>query len=317
MKAWQFTGTNEPLQLVDKERPTVNMHEVLIEVKAAGLCHSDVGVLRDPKWMNSIQYLPITMGHEIAGVVIEIGDAVENVKVGDRVGVCPVSKLGKTPGYGYDGGYADYVSAPAIDVVPIPDNVSFALAAIGTDAGMSAHHSLFYRGQAKKGMKIGIIGIGGLGQNAARMGVIAGCEVYAVDTNPKARELAITLGVTEIYQEISELRQQKCEVIVDYAGFGTTTAEAIKAVKRGGTVVVVGMGKLESTIDTNQLILKEVNLLGSNGGTAEDIEQVYTYYASGKLQPKLHFIDFEDIPNGLRMLENHEVEGRIVALKNT
>lgn len=88
MKAWQFTGTNEPLQLVDKEQPTVSAHEVLIEVKAAGLCHSDVGVLRDPKWMTSIQYLPITMGHEIAGVIIEIGEAVQNVKVGDRVGVC-------------------------------------------------------------------------------------------------------------------------------------------------------------------------------------------------------------------------------------
>lgn len=315
MRAWQFSGTNEPLLLVEKDIPTLKNHEVLIEVKAAGLCHSDVGVLRNPKWMSSIQFLPITMGHEIAGVIQEVGLDVKNVKIGDRVGVCPVSQLGKTPGYGYDGGYADFVSVPAVDVIPIPDNVSFALAAIGTDAGMSAHHSLFERGQAKSGQKVGIIGIGGLGQNAARMAVIAGCEVFAVDNSPKAQQLARKLGVKKVYSDVLDLKEHQCEVIVDYAGFGNTTADAISVVKKKGIVVVVGMGKLESTIDTNQLILKEVNLLGSKGGTAEDISKVYSFYSSGKLQPQLHFIEFDEIARGLEMLENHEVEGRIVAIK--
>ena len=316
MKAWQFYGTNEPLQLVERDIPEIAPHEVLIDIKAAGLCHSDVGVLRDPKWMPSIKFLPMIIGHEIAGEVVAVGKEVLGFNVGDRVGVCPVSKLGKTPGYGYNGGYAEYAAVPAVDLVPIPPNVSYELAAIGTDAGMSSYHALFARGGAKKGMKVGIIGIGGLGQNAARMGVIEGCEVYAVDTNPKARALAENLEVAAVYDSIDQLKQHQCDIIVDYAGFGTTTVEAIEAVKKRGTVVVVGMGKLEATIDTNTLILKEVNLLGSNGGTAEDVAQVYQYYASGRLVPIIHTISIEEIPEGLRKLENHEVEGRIVAVKS-
>jgi alcohol dehydrogenase, propanol-preferring len=314
MKAWQFYGTNEPLQLVERAIPTIAPHEVLIEIKAAGLCHSDVGVLNDPKWIPSIKYLPITIGHEIAGKIVEVGDEVVGFQEGDRVGVCPVSKLGKTPGYGYDGGYAEFVAVPAVDLVPIPPTVSYELAAIGTDAGMSSYHALFERGGAKKGMKVGIIGIGGLGQNAARMAVIEGCEVYAVDTNPKARALAESLEVEAVYDSVDELKQHQCDIIVDYAGYGSTTVAAIESVRKRGTVVVVGMGKLEATIDTNTLILKEVNILGSNGGTAEDIAQVYKYYASGKLSPIIHKITLEEIPEGLRKLEKHEVEGRIVAL---
>jgi len=102
-------------------------------------------------------------------------------------------------------------------------------------------------------------------------------------------------------------------VIIDFAGFGTTTAEAIDTVRVGGRVVQVGMGCLEATISTASLILRQVTLVGSLGGTRDDVEGVYRYFASGELTPTLTEISFEEIPESLARLKRGEVTGRLVA----
>ena len=313
MKGWQFTTTNEPLKLVAKPDPVAKPGTVIIEVQASGLCHSDVATLRDPGWLDILAKVPIILGHEIAGVITEVGEGVTDFKVGDRVGVCPVGKDGLGPGNGRDGGYANKVLVPACDLVPMPEGITFAQAAAGTDAGMTSYHAMFQKGGAKAGMKVGVIGIGGLGQMAARAAAVAGCEVYAADVNPAARELAKEIGCKEVVENVSELAAFAPELIVDYAGFGTTTADAIDAVAVGGTVVLVGMGKLQSTINTSSLILKSVQLKGSVGGTVEDIAAIYELMAQGHLDPTITEIAFEEIADGLGRLERHEVTGRLVA----
>ena len=178
---------------------------------------------------------------------------------------------------------------------------------------MTSYHAMFQKGGAKSGMKVGVIGIGGLGQMAARAAVIAGCEVYAADVSPAARELAKEIGCKVVVEDVKELAQYQPELIVDYAGFGVTTADAIDTVAVGGTVVLVGMGKLQSTINTSNLILKSVQLKGSVGGTVEDIAAVYELMAKGHLDPLLSEITFDEISEGLGRLERHEVKGRLVA----
>ncbi len=315
MRGWEFTNTHEPLRLVEKPDPVATPGRVVIDVKAAGLCHSDVGALNDKGWLEIIQYTPIIMGHEIAGIISEIGEGVTDYQVGDRVGVCPVPKDGTLgPGYGFDGGYANKVSVAAEDLISIPEQVTFQQAAAGTDAGMTSYHAMFVRGGAKAGMKVGVIGVGGLGQMAARAAVVKGCEVYAVDTNPAARELAKNFGCKEAFANVSDLAAVAPELIVDYAGFGTTTADAVEAVAPGGRVVLVGMGRLESTINTRTLILKHVDLCGSVGGDSNDIAAVYELMASGDLDPFMTEITFDEIAEGLKRLERHEVKGRLVAV---
>ncbi len=313
MRGWQFNNTNEPLELVEKTDPKATPGTVIIDVKASGLCHSDVATLRDPGWLNILAKVPIVLGHEIAGVISEVGEGVTDYKVGDKVGVCPVGKDGLGPGNGRDGGYANKVLVPACDLVPMPEGVTFAQAAAGTDAGMTSYHAMFNKGGAKAGMKVGVIGIGGLGQMATRAAIVKGCEVYAVDTSPAARELAKEIGCAGIFENVSDLASVAPELIVDYAGFGTTTAEAIDAIAVGGTVVLVGMGKLETTINTTNLILKSVQLKGSVGGTVEDVAAVYELMGDGHLDPVITEITFDEIPEGLGRLERHEVTGRLVA----
>jgi propanol-preferring alcohol dehydrogenase len=322
MKGWEFTDTNIPLKLVEKPDPVAKPGFVVIDVKAAGLCHSDVAALEDPGWIGIITAHPMYMGHENAGIITEIGEGVEGFKVGDRVGIAPISaklsaETGRSWAVGYqcDGGYANKCAVPVDCLVPLPDGVSFLEGAAATDAGMTSYHALYKAGGAKPGMKVGIIGIGGLGQFAAGMALIDGCEVYATDISPEARKLGEEMGIKEVYENVIDLAQAKCDVIVDYAGFGQTTADALEAVNDFGKVVVVGMGILEAKINTRSLILKQAQVIGSCGGTAEDIKDVYDYFATGKLKPQLHTITFDEVPEGLERLHRGEVKGRLVAVR--
>lgn len=313
MKGWQFRKTNEPLELVEKETPKAKPGYVVLKTGAIGICHSDVGVLRDPGWM-SLLNVPIIMGHEVAGTIIEVGEDVNDFQVGDRVSICPTGPSGMAPGYAYDGGFGSHILAPASDLVHVPDELSIKQAASATDAGMTSYRALFTIGGAKKGMNVGLIGIGGLGQFALQACQAHGIEPYCVDTSDKAIELAKSLGAKHVAKSITEFKDQDLDLVVDFAGFGETTTDALRAVKRGGTVVLVGMGKLETTVDVTDFITQEKRLLASNGGTKQDIKDIYDLMAAGKLTPTLTEISFDEIPEGLAMLERNEVQGRLVAV---
>jgi propanol-preferring alcohol dehydrogenase len=183
MKAWQFSNTNEPLVRVELPDPVVGPGEVVVRVRAAGLCHTDVGVLRDKGWLSTLAYRPIVLGHEVAGEVAEVGDDVTGWAVGDRVGVCPTTSFG-APGFVTDGGLRRegqvprhprwYRSRTASRSHSVP---------AGTDAGMTSHAAVISNGQVKSGDKVGIIGFGGLGQIGARVAVLAGANVYVAEVN--------------------------------------------------------------------------------------------------------------------------------------
>lgn len=316
MRGWLFTKTGVAPELIEKPDPHPGEGEVVLDIKAAGLCHSDVSALEDESWMNLITAAPVIFGHECAGVVAEVGSGVTSLKIGDRVGVAPQHPEDPMQAIGYvrDGGYATKLSVPAVQCVPIPDGVSFAQGAAATDAGMTSYHALFSTGGAKRGMKVGIIGIGGLGQFAAQMALIVGCEVYAVDVSADALDLARQMGCHGVYDNVLDLEQHGCELIVNYSGAGTTTADAIRAVGFKGTVVIVGMATLEAKIDTYLMITKQLTVKGSNGGTPGDIRGVYEFFGTGKLTPQLSTISFEEIGEGLEKLKRHEVKGRLVAV---
>lgn len=311
MKAWQFTNTHEPLALNEVEEPRAVPGEVIIDIKAAGLCHSDVGLLEDEGWLQLIDHRPITIGHELAGVISEVGDGVTGWRVGDCVGVCPSTPT--HPGYSRNGGYSFKSSARQDDIVHIPDSVSFAQAAAGTDAGMTSFHAVMTAGQVKPEDKVGIIGLGGLGQIGARIAVLTGAKVYVADIDHKVWPIADEVGAVGVAEDLREFTGVAFDLIVDFAGFDTTTASAVDIIRPGGRVVLVGMGLLQSTISTRALILNECNLIGSKGGTVEDVRGVYGFLGSGQLNPEITTIGFEDIPVGLDKLRRGEVVGRLVA----
>ncbi|WP_296605691.1 zinc-binding dehydrogenase, partial [Nocardioides sp.] len=225
---------------------------------------------------------------------------------------CPTTPFG-APGFVTDGGFGEKVRCAASALVRIPDTVPFTLGAAGTDAGMTSHAAVVSNGRVKAGDKVGIIGFGGLGQIGARVAVLVGADVYVAELNEAVWEAARGVGAHGVARSITELGDD-FDVIVDYAGFGTTTAEAIESVRPGGRVVQVGMGRLEATISTKALILRSVTLVGSQGGTIEDVTGVYDYFATGQIDPAVTEIGFDDIPDGLRRLRDGAIAGRLVAV---
>jgi alcohol dehydrogenase, propanol-preferring len=311
MQAWRFTGTHEPLVLDDIPAPTEQPGRVIIDVRAAGLCHSDVGILEDEKWLANIPERPVTPGHEIAGVITNVGEGVEGYAVGDRVAVWPMHEFN---GYMVDGGFAEQASVAQESLVRIPDGVSFAQAAAATDSGMTSHQAVMGAASVSAGTKLGIIGLGGLGQVGARVAVLNGAELYVAEINEDVWPMAEDIGAARVVRSIRELEDVELEAIVDFAGFGETTADAVEVVSPGGTVVLVGMGRLETTINTWPLILKAVTLKGSVGGTKEDITSVLDWMAQGELDPLLSPIRFDEIADGIDRLAEGKVKGRLVAL---
>ncbi|MCL2782531.1 MAG: zinc-binding dehydrogenase [Propionibacteriaceae bacterium] len=313
MQSWRFYGTDKPLVLEDVPEPQAGPGEVVVDVKAAGVCHSDVSALDDPGWMPMFFRIPMTLGHENAGVITQVGEGMDQWKVGDRVGLSPMMTDGDAIGYGkWDGGYGPLLRATDANLVHLPDEVSFELGALATDAGLTAYHALVARGGAQKGMKVGIIGLGGLGYVGARVAVLMGCEVYGAEIAPGTQKLAGEIGLKDVADSIDKFSD--LDLIIDYAGFGTTTAAALTVLKEFGTLVQVGMGRLESTISTYPLIINQLTIKGSKSGTKEDLAALYDLMRSGALKPPMNLIKQAGIPDALADLRKGGVVGRYIAV---
>jgi len=311
MKAWLFTGAHQPLEAIERETPHPGPGELLIAVRGSGLCHSDVGRMDGTLTPFMPKPPPIILGHEISGEVLEIGPGVTRFGPGDRV--VASGRLEFCPGRDVDGGYATHCLLPEHCLLPLPAAVSFVQGAAATDAGQTSHSALVRAGELKAGQKVGVVGLGGLGMTAARMAVLYGAEVHAAEPRREAWDAALAQGVTSVVADVNELAPLGLDLIVDFAGFGTTTAGAITAVKRGGIVVQVGLGKTEALIPTMALIGKGVTLRGSGGGLPQDTAAVLDFMARGDLTIEASTISFDEIPAGLDRLERGGVVGRIVA----
>ena len=311
MKAWLFTGANQPLQLIERETPAPGPGEVLIEVRGSGLCHSDVGRMDGTLTPYMPKKPPIILGHEVAGRVIDVGEGVKAFRTGDRVVASGTQAY--CPGRQSDGGYATHCLLPVHCLLRLPDTVSYVQGAAATDAGQTSHHAVVRAGKLAAGQRVGIIGLGGLGMTGARIAVLGGAEVYAAEPRREAWEAARAQGVTEVVADVSDMAGFDLELIVDFAGFGETTAGAVRVIRPGGRVVLVGLGKTETLIPSMPLIAKEVTLRGSAGGDKNDTAAVIDHMAKGELTIQASTIGFNGIPEGLERLKRGGVVGRIVA----
>src|ERR1700675_895631 len=198
MKAAILHELKRPLTIEEVVQPKPAAHEVLIAVEACGVCHSDLHVADgDWKQMAKIVKMPLVLGHEIAGRVVEKGAAVRDLQVGDRVGVpwihwtcgkCEFCREGnenlcvrqQITGVTVDGGYAEYLKAPATHVAGIPDNLASEQAAPLLCAGVTVHRAL-KQSRLASGQRLAVFGVGGLGHLAVQIGRELGADVTAID----------------------------------------------------------------------------------------------------------------------------------------
>ena len=310
MKAWLFDAVHAPLRQEDVPVPVPGEGEVLVRVKAAGLCHSDVGYLEGA--IPTIIPFPFILGHEAAGEIEALGEGVTGWDVGDRV-VAAIS-LDDCPGVSRDGAYAEYFLATASRLVRVPDGMDWSHAAAATDAGLTSYSGVVVFGEVKTGDRVGIVGLGGLGMTGAQIAVALGATVIGVEPREVLWETVADFGVAELHADVSELEGRDLDVIIDFAGFGSTTTGAIRAVKPRGRVVLAGAGKPEFMFNSIDLIMRAIELRGATVLVERShLEAVLDLMAAGKVSIRAENIGFEDIPAGLGRLARGEVNGRLVA----
>ena len=326
MRAWRYTKPKSPLERHELPEPEPGPGEVVVKVRAAGLCHSDLHIL-DEDWPGATERTPLTMGHEGAGDVHSVGEGVTSVSVGDRVavygawpcGTCVTCRSGKTSicpdrgqtGIGLDGSFADYVLAREVGVVRIPDGVSYEMAAVATDAVITPYHALITVGRIEPGEEVAVIGLGGLGLNGVQIAAARGARVIAVDPVESKRAAALERGAAEALPDLSPI-QGRADMVVDFVGAETTLLAAQMAVRAGGRVVVVGLGPMMAQFIPIKLVVAETALLGSYWGTREELVECLDMIATGKVVPIVESHPLDTVNEQVDRLRAGQVLGRVV-----
>ena len=273
--------------------PSAGDGDVLVRVRAAGICHSDAHYRAGRSGMGR---LPITLGHEVAGEVEWVGAKVTNVKAGDRVclhyniscGNCYYCKTGKEQfcttvqmiGHHIDGGYAEYIAMPARNAIPLPEEISFEEGATLMCASATALHAL-RRGRVKEGETVAVFGVGGLGLSAIQLAKALGAvEVYAVDIKQDKLELASEYGAipvdasrSDAMTEIRKSTQGKgVDVALEMIGLPITMKQTIESLGVLGRAVIVGLSHAPLEVHPyHTLIGYEAEVIGSNDHLLQEL----------------------------------------------
>lgn len=314
MKAYRWHGPeSDTLKLEETPIPVPNAGEVLIQVQACGLCHSDCHILNGSQ-SASIKKRPITLGHEVSGNIIKLGLDVTEAKIGDRVCVSLGGHPDRPPhviGLTMDGGYAEYAVAKLDAIVHIPDNVSWEQAAVLTDSLTTAYHAVVVAGEVRKGDTIAIIGLGGLGSTAARIANLQGATVYGFDIDTKKFPAALENGVSACHTSLTSLPDIKFDTILDFVGLSTTIGTALKSIRFRGRIVLIGLGEKDITVPLFDIVFAKAEIKGCLGGSKEDMKALFVLIGSGELVPVLEEVPFGKVNESLHRLEEGGVEGRM------
>ncbi|ARK23016.1 alcohol dehydrogenase AdhP [Sporosarcina sp. P26b] len=333
MKAAIVKEFQTELQIEETLKPTPGVGQALVKLEACGVCHTDLHAINGD-WPVKPK-LPLIPGHEGVGIVEAIGPNVTSVKVGDRVGIpwlysacgeCEYCLAGKETlchdqengGYSVDGGYAEYCLAAADYVAKIPENLSSVEAAPILCAGVTTYKALKVSG-AKPGDWVAIYGIGGLGHVALQYAKAMGFNVVAVDIADEKLELAKKLGadmtVNGKNEDPAEAIQQQIggvQAAISVAVSKVPFEQAYRSIKRGGTLVAVGLPHDELPIPIFHTVLNAITVKGSIVGTRLDMKEALDFAARGKVKAQIETAPLSEVNTVLDKMEKGQINGRIV-----
>ena len=340
MKAVQVTGYHRNLEARDVEEPKITGPlDVVVRVGAAGVCRTDLHILEGQWAEKSGVTLPYTIGHENAGWVHAVGDAVTNVAVGDKVilhplmtcGLCRACRLGddvhcensKFPGIDTAGGYAEYLLTSARSCVKLDDSLEPADVAALADAGLTAQHAVAKAAAVlRPGDVCVIIGAGGLGHIGVQcLKAMSAATLVVVDRNPAALKLAEQIGAdvtvvadgSHVDAVLDLTGGHGAEAVIDFVGEGGSTTEGVRMLRRAGNYYVVGYGE-NIDVPTIDVISTEINFVGNLVGSYTDLQDLMVLAAQGKV--KLHTAQYrlEQFQQAIDDLSAGRVRGRAILI---
>ncbi|MBC7462644.1 MAG: zinc-binding dehydrogenase [Actinobacteria bacterium] len=322
MKAARFKVSTREFQLDEIPIPTPDAGQVRIEVMAAGVCLSDVHLLSGILTPAYLVGDEVTMGHEVAGFVEEIGPGVVDWVLGDRVIVCAGVRDSKnrvtTLGFDYDGGFAEYVVADVATLVRIPKDLPFEQACIIPDAVSTPWAAICQTGQVKKGEAVAVFGIGGLGVHAVQLLSVIGAEpVIAIDPLEQARARSLAVGADfaldpfdpDFSSKFRDATQGRgVNVAFDFVGSSVVRTQALKLLAEGGRLVIVGLANEQIVIPNDiAFAYKRTQILGHYGSEPLHTQEIVNLIADGKLDLSgsiSSILPLEKITDAFHQLEN-------------
>lgn len=333
MKAAVVNEFHRQLEVKEVAIPEVGPGQVLVKIKTCGVCHTDLHAAHGD-WPVKPK-LPLIPGHEGVGVVEKLGEGVTSLKLGDRVGIpwlfsacgeCEYCLTGwetlckqqLNGGYSADGAYAEYCVAPAAYVARIPDGLSDVDAAPILCAGVTTYKALKVA-SVKPGEWVAIYGIGGLGHVALQYAKAMGYNVVAVDIQDEkldlAKELGADLTVNGSKQDPAAFIQEEiggAHAAISVAVTKKAFEQAYQSVRRGGSLVVVGLPNAELPIPIFDTVLNGVTVKGSIVGTRKDMQEALDFAARGKVKAIIETQPLEKINEVFERMEKGQINGRVV-----
>ncbi|MGC8583347.1 MAG: zinc-binding dehydrogenase [Thermoproteus sp.] len=335
MRAARFYGPGKPLAIEEVPKPSPGPGEVLVKIKAAGVCHTELHFLDG---ILNLGVVPITLGHEIAGVVEEVGPGVDDPKPGDRVivyyyvgcGRCKYCLRGEEnlcenprAEYGFitDGGYAEYVKVPARNAVKLPDNIPFEQAApIGCSVTTAIHATR--RARPEVGEYVAVYGVGAVGFALIQYNKLIGAKVIAIGRSERKLALARELGADYVINARSEDVVKKAleitggrgvDVVYELVGVKETMDNSLKMLAKRGRLVLIGYWRDKLEANPLDLVVKEAVITASVGNTLEELIEAVRLVSEGKIKVVVdRVVGLSKINEELERLRRGEVVGRVV-----
>lgn len=336
MKAAVLERFGGPLVIATAlSEPEPGRGDIVLRTRAAGICRTDLKVIDGAIPTTPT---PIVPGHEIAGEVVAVGEHVESVAVGDRVlvgldvscGLCSYCVIGERDhcsrlrrlGMELNGGLAEYVRAPAGNAIVLPDEVTFADAAVIPDALGSPYHAVVTLAKVRVGQVVAVYGLGGLGLSAVQIAALAGARVIAIARTPQRRDLALTMGAdaaidpdaAPLSEQIKDLTSGVgVDVFVDLVGIEGSSEQALASCRKGGTVIVLGYNDPRLNVPMMRMVYDEIIVRGSRGSTRQDLMEVVDLVAGRRLTPVIgRRVALEGVNEALVGLRAGDVIGRTI-----
>jgi D-arabinose 1-dehydrogenase-like Zn-dependent alcohol dehydrogenase len=331
MKAAQISKPGGDFEIVEREIPKPGAGHVLIKVQACGICHSDV-LTKEGAWPG-IQY-PRVPGHEVAGIIHELGDGVSAWKQGQRVGVgwhggqdntCVSCRRGdfrncrnlKIPGITYDGGYQQYMVAPAEALAAIPESLSDVEAAPLLCAGITTYNALRHSG-AMPGDLVAVQGIGGLGHLGIQFGNKFGYKIAAIgrgsENAPLAKKLGASVYIDSKATNAAEALQKLggAQVILATAPNSKAMSELINCLGPNGKLVVIGATFEPIEVTPLQLISGSRTIQGWAAGTPADSEDTLRFAELSGVRPMIETYPLEKAGEAYARMMSGNAQFRVV-----
>ncbi|WP_371667012.1 NAD(P)-dependent alcohol dehydrogenase [Streptomyces sp. NBC_00289] len=340
MKAVQVIEYDEPPVLVDVPDPQITGPlDVIVKIGGAGVCRTDLHILEGQWKEKSGVALPYTIGHENAGWVAEVGQAVTNVKVGDPVilhplltcGLCRACRDGDDvhcmnsafPGIDTDGGYAEYLKTSARSVVPLAPSLEPASVAALADAGLTAYHAVAKAARVlRPGDKTVVIGAGGLGHIGIQvLRALSPVEMIVIDRSQEALALAKELGADHtLVADGSEAERVQdltgghgAEAVLDFVGEGGAVETGVACLRRNGNYYVIGYGG-QLHVPTIDVISTEINFIGNLVGSYNDLSELMVLAAQDKVTLHTRRYPLASFRQALDDLDTGAVRGRAILI---